>query len=58
MSDPQRRGRHEWGIVLLVGRPHARDNAEKPERLSVRFSEETCNKVSPVEVSTIFKEEK
>jgi len=58
LSSPQRRGRHEWGIVLLVGRPHARDNAEKPKRLSVRFSEENCNKASPVEVSTIFKEEK
>jgi putative protease len=58
LSGPQRWGRHEWGIVLLVGKPHAREHQDKPDGLSVRFSEETCNKASPVEVSTIFKEEK
>jgi hypothetical protein len=58
LSDPQRWGRHEWGIVLFGGRPQTRDDADKPDWLRTRFSVETGINASLDEVSTFFKEEK
>jgi len=58
LSGPQRRGKHEWGIVLFGSRPHTRDNIEKPNWLSRRFSGEAWIKASLEKASMVFKEEK
>lgn len=58
MSDPQIWGRLEWGIVLFSGRPITRNDLEKPDWLSTRFSVYTWTEASPDEVSTFFKEDR